>query len=271
MTNTLKPAKVKIYLRAPISYYGGKQTLLTRILPLIPPHKKFCEVFLGGGAVYWTKEPSPIEVINDMDGFVINFYKVVKTDSATLKSLIESIPISRKAHDEACLMRQFPHLFSDVQRAWSFFYMANTSIFSILENAMNTPTTDSKPIKTYVGKVDRFTESYANRLKHTFIESRDALYCLSRHDSPDTFHFIDPPYFQANMGHYAGYSQKDFEALLEMCGGLKGKFLLTCYPSDVLDTYAARFGWIVERHDMSLSAGSKGKRKTECFVRNYTL
>jgi DNA adenine methylase len=271
MTNITPPAKVKRYLRPPVSYYGGKQSLLTRILPLIPPHQKYDEVFLGGGAVYWTKEPAPVEVINDMDGFVANFYKVVKTDFTALKSLIESIPISRKAHDGACIMRQHPEFFTDVQRAWSFFYMTNTSIFSILENAMNTPTTDPKPIKTYNNKVERFLETYSERLKNTFIESRDALYCLTRHDSPDTFHFIDPPYFNANMGHYGGYTRQDFEALLEVCGGLNGKFLLTCYPSDVLDTYAARFGWIVEQHDMSLSAGAKGKRKTECFVRNYAL
>ena len=271
MKNIAQTGKVKMYLRAPISYYGGKQSLLTRILPLIPPHVKYVEPFLGGGAVYWTKEPSTVEIINDMDGFVANFYKVVKTDFAALESYIDKIPISRKAHDEACLMRQHPNLFSDVQRAWSFFYMANTSMFSILENAMNVPNGDNKPIQTYNNKVGRFTDAYTNRLKNTFIESRDALYVISRHDSPDAFHFIDPPYFNANMGHYSGYTHSDFCALLELLGTLEGKFLLTCYPSDLMDSYAEKFGWTVDRFDMSLAAGAKGKRKTECFVRNYVL
>ena len=182
MKNSVKTAKVKMYLRAPISYYGGKQTLLKRILPLIPPHIKYTEPFLGGGAVYWTKEPSPVEIINDMDGFVANFYQVIKSDFESLRAYIDKIPISRKAHDEACIMRQHPDLFSDVQRAWSFFYMANTSMFSILENAMNVPNTDLKPIKTFNNKVERLNEDYTERLKTTFIESRDALHVISRHD-----------------------------------------------------------------------------------------
>jgi len=260
-----------MYLRCPISYYGGKQSLLTRILPLIPPHIKYTEPFLGGGAVFWTKEPSPIEIINDMDNFVANFYTVLKTDFAELKAYIEKTPISRKAHDEACIMRQYPDLFTDVQRAWSFFYMANTSMFSILENMMNVPNKDIKPILTYNNKVGRLDESYANRLKTAFVESRDALYVISRHDSIDTFHFIDPPYFNSNMGHYSGYTDADFKALLDLLGLVEGKFLLTCYPSDILDVYAQHFGWTVERIDMSKSAGAKGKRKIECLVRNYTL
>lgn len=94
---------------------------------------------------------------------------------------------------------------------------------------------------------------------------------ISRHDSPDAFHFIDPPYFNANMGHYSGYTDADFKALLELLGLVEGKFLLTCYPSDMMEDYAHRNGWTVERIDMSLSAGAKGKRKVECLVRNYTL
>jgi DNA adenine methylase len=269
MPNSSTKAKVKMYLRAPISYYGGKQTLLTRILPLIPQHDKYIEPFLGGGAVFWTKEPSNIEIINDMDGFVANFYTVIKTQFSALKATIESIPISRKAHDEACIMRQYPDLFTDVQRAWSFFYMANTSMFSILENAMNVPSTDVKPIRSYNNKADRLTDIYADRLKTAFIESRDALHVISRHDSPTAFHFIDPPYFNANMGHYGGYTEADFTALLTLVSTVQGKFLLTCYPSDLMDNYATQFGWTVERIEMRLAAGAKGKRKTECLVRNY--
>ena len=100
-----------MYLRPPISYYGGKQLLLKHILPLIPTHLKYVESFLGGGAVYWTKPPSDIEVINDMDGFVANFYQVFKEDFEGLQRLIQSVPYSRAKHDDAIIMRQNPHLF----------------------------------------------------------------------------------------------------------------------------------------------------------------
>jgi DNA adenine methylase len=63
-----------VYLKIPVSYYGGKQQLASIILGLIPEHRLYCEPFLGGAAVFFAKEPSPVEVINDTNGQLINFY-----------------------------------------------------------------------------------------------------------------------------------------------------------------------------------------------------
>lgn len=261
--------KVKIHLRPPVSYWGGKQQLLQKILPLIPEHRKYVEPFLGGGAVFWSKEPSEIEVINDMDGFVSNFYDVSKCRFDELQAKISSSKFSRLNHDHAGIVRNFPDLFGKLKRAWAFYYLTNTSMLCILDNPMNTPSSSNKPICTFNNKVDRFVNEIGMRLRNAFIESRDALYVISIHDSPDAFHFIDPPYFNSNMGHYGGYSKEDFIALLNLVSQIEGKFLLTCYPSDTIDEFAEKFGWTVERHEMQLSAGGKGKRKTEVFVRNY--
>jgi len=62
-------------MKTPITYYGGKQTLLKYLLPLIPQHKLYCEPFFGGGAVFFAKPKSDVEVINDINGEVINFLK----------------------------------------------------------------------------------------------------------------------------------------------------------------------------------------------------
>jgi DNA adenine methylase len=261
--------QVKIHLRPPVSYWGGKQQLLQKILPLIPEHKKYVEPFLGGGAVFWTKPPSEIEVINDMDGFVSNFYDVSKCRFDELQALINASKFSRLNHDHAGVIRNYPDLFGKLKRAWAFYYLTNTSMFSILDNPMNTPSSSNKPITSFNNKVDRFVSEVGSRLRDTFIEYRDALYVISIHDSPDAFHFIDPPYFNSNMGHYGGYTKEDFIALLNVVSKIEGKFLLTCYPSDTIDEFASRFGWNVDKHEMQLSAGGKGKRKTEVFVRNY--
>lgn len=61
-------------MKTPISYYGGKQNLVATILPLIPDHVTYVEPFLGGGAVFWTKPKSEVEVINDTNRELINFY-----------------------------------------------------------------------------------------------------------------------------------------------------------------------------------------------------
>ncbi|MDR1937317.1 MAG: DNA adenine methylase [Tannerellaceae bacterium] len=76
---------VKIELKTPITYYGGKQQMLRHILPLIPKHRIYVEPFFGGGAVFWGKEPAKVEFINDHDGEVINFYRVLKLQFPELK------------------------------------------------------------------------------------------------------------------------------------------------------------------------------------------
>ena len=71
-------------LRTPISYYGGKQQMLKYIMPNIPQHNIYTESFVGGGALYWSKEPAKLEVINDINREVVNFYNIFKNHSKRL-------------------------------------------------------------------------------------------------------------------------------------------------------------------------------------------
>ena len=79
----------KIWQRTPISYYGGKQTMLPYILPLIPKHEVYTESFFGGGAVFWAKEQVKTEIINDFNANVYNFYKVLQTRFVELQNLVQ--------------------------------------------------------------------------------------------------------------------------------------------------------------------------------------
>ncbi|HVA98140.1 MAG TPA: DNA adenine methylase, partial [Bacteroidia bacterium] len=88
-------------MRPPITYYGGKQKMLKYILPLIPQHEIYCEAFMGGGAVFFAKEPSKAEIINDINGNVSNFYRVVQSDFDSLKKLINGTLHSRGTYKEA--------------------------------------------------------------------------------------------------------------------------------------------------------------------------
>ena len=117
-------------------------------------------------------------------------------------------------------------------------------------------------------EIDAFTEVYSQRLEHASIFCREALDVICKADHEDTFHYVDPPYFQANMGHYGDYTREDFAALLETLSRVKGKFMLSSYPSDVLREYADRHGWCVMKFVMPRSAG--GGIKTEVVTLNYT-
>src|SRR6267378_621871 len=111
------PGKNK--MKPPLTYYGGKQNLSKLIISLVPKHHLYCEPFFGGGAVFFAKEPSPVEIINDTNGELINFYRVIKTNFRKLEREIRSTLHSRQYHQAAKIMLGYPSLFNEIKRAWA--------------------------------------------------------------------------------------------------------------------------------------------------------
>ena len=108
-------------------------------------------------------------------------------------------------------------------------------------------------------KRNNFLPSYAERLKHTNIENADALYIIKSRDSEVTFHYCDPPYVNSDCGEYIGYTEADFEALLSTLAGIKGKFMLSSYPSELLSKYTEKYGWRSVEIDMKVSMNNKNE------------
>jgi DNA adenine methylase len=120
-------------IKTPITYYGGKQTLLRHILPLIPDHVSYTEAFAGGAAVFWAKEPARVETINDVNGNLVNFYRVLKTGYSALKCLVDQTLHSRKEHEFAQIVYEFPEFFDPVRRAWAVWVLSKLSFASKLD------------------------------------------------------------------------------------------------------------------------------------------
>jgi len=114
---------------------------------------------------------------------------------------------------------------------------------------------------------EAFTDVYSKRLERTSVFCREALDVIKKADHEDTFHYIDPPYFQADMGHYGGYTLEDFEKLLQLLTSIKGKFMLSSYPSEILSLYIKKQGWTAIELDLPRTAG--GGRKVEVLTMNY--
>src|SRR5437660_3453493 len=83
-------------LKAPFGYYGCKQRLSARIVTALPPHNAWVEAFCGSAAVTLAKEPAPIEVINDIHGEIVNFFRQLRQNTAELQRLIRFTPYSRQ-------------------------------------------------------------------------------------------------------------------------------------------------------------------------------
>ena len=95
---------MRVNLKTPITYWGGKQTLLHEILPLIPEHTTYCEPFFGGGAVFFGKKPSKVEIINDLNRVVINFFEQSESNFEALRGRIRATPHSRAHYMDALVM-----------------------------------------------------------------------------------------------------------------------------------------------------------------------
>ena len=253
-------------MKTPITYWGGKQQLASEILTMIPAHRQYDEPFFGGGAVFFAKQPSEIEFINDINGEMVNFYRVLKRRFDELKEEIDLTLHSEYQHQQARGIYASPLQHGDIMRAWAVWMLSKQSYSSIIGSTWSVKINSNKAKSIQEAK-KAFTIIYARRLERTSIFARDALNVIESTDTPTTFHYCDPPYFNADMGHYAGYAETDFKNLLNILSKVRGKFLLSSYPSAVLSEYVAEHGWRYREIEMRRSAG--GGRKTEVFTWNY--
>lgn len=255
-------------MRTPITYYGGKQSLIKYLLPLIPHHTIYCEPFFGGGALFFAKPKSEVEVINDLNGEVVNFFKVVKTKFSELQKEIQGSPHSRELFKRAKAIYDFPDMFSDVQRAWAFWVLTNQGFAGII-GSWGFGKTASKE-KAVAVKRDAFTKEYADRMKTVQVEHNDALKVIDRCDDKTAFIYCDPPYINSDQGHYGGYSESEYEALLNKLAKVKGKFLLSSYPNAILSKFIKKYKWRVKKVSKSVAVTKlTDKQKVEMMVMNY--
>lgn len=257
-------------MKTPITYYGGKQTMLKHILPLIPNHKLYTESFCGGAAVLFAKRLSEGEIINDLNGDLINFYWMAKAYYPELKVEIDKTLHSRDMHAHAVHILNFHQFFTPAQRAWAVWTLSKMSFASMLNGSFGYDFSGGMPKKLSNAK-DEFTEQLCRRLENVTIENRDALEVISCYDSDTTFHFVDPPYVNSDCGHYEGsFNAQNMENLLKLLETVKGKFMLTMFPLDLIEQYALKNGWIIHCIERTISASKTSRRKQEeWMVCNY--
>lgn len=154
-----------------------------------------------------------------------------------------------------------------VSRAWAVFVLSHQSMFADLSGTWKI-SKDRNTATQFNNKKHMFDEIYVKRLENTSVFCRDAIRVIKATDTGKTFHYVDPPYFNSDMGHYAGYTEHDFIVLLDQLRCVGGKFLLSSYPSPVLNKYVKQNGWLKFEIDKCKSAGF-GSRKTECLTMNY--
>lgn len=182
---------MKPNLKTPISYYGGKQSMLSTILPIIPKHSVYVEPFFGGGAVFWAKDKTNAEVINDYNGMVVNFYQQLKTNYKVLKQKIDATPYSREVYKAAMFVYNHPYVHSDIHKAWAF-WVCCIQGFSNKIGSWRGSSIRHKEALLNSNKKEAFSIDLSERLKLTQIECVDAVELIKTKDSSETFFLCRP-------------------------------------------------------------------------------
>jgi DNA adenine methylase len=261
-------------MKTPLTYYGGKQSMLKYIHPLVPHHTVYDEPFMGGGALYWSKKEVRCEMINDINNNIITFYEVLKGGRTnTFDRLVKTSLLSRTQYLKA------RHIFwgkiksNKSEKAWAVWYLGNLSFNGDFDGSIKFSKTDNRSYNFIKSSRDNILNpKVIKRLEKTQIDCRDALSVINMIDSTKTFHYIDSPYIGADQGHYEGYTEKDFIKLLNVSSSLKGKFLISCYPGKIIDEYIQQNGWNCKKILLTKSFNnSYGQRslKIEYLVYNY--
>jgi len=257
-------------MKTPISYWGGKQKMAKRIISMIPEHETFIEPFCGGSAVLFAKPISKKEVLNDLNPFVFAFWNQMATNFEQLQKFIQSILHSKSQFSEALNIYKGLIESSELEKAVAFWVLTNQSFSSNIGSSWSyAKTTVNKTGISLANKRENF-HVYEGRLKNCTIERIDAIDCIKKYDNKEAFFYVDPPYFNADMGHYGGYKEKHFDNLLQCLSQIEGKFILSCYPNDLIN----KFDWTRIDLEMTLfsskgSSGKKCRKKTETLLMNF--
>lgn len=179
--------------RAPFAYYGGKARLAHRIVSLFPPHSEYIEPFFGSGAVLFAKRPATHEIVNDLDGAVVNFFRVLRERTDDLIKVCALTPHARGEFDGANLDDED---IDELELARRFWVRVNQSFSKTAGRqtgwSVTTSRTQSVPASVF-GRLGRF-EDCARRLATVTIECCDAADLVDRLATSATVIYADPPY-----------------------------------------------------------------------------
>lgn len=270
--NSLKPIEERGGLKTPLSYYGGKQNLVSEIVPLVPAHKQYGEVFCGGAAVLWAKRPSEHEFINDFDGRVFNFWDVLRTEHKALSRLVEGTLNSERIYQQTKQTLRAGLQDNRVEFAWAYWVQTQMSFGKKPMGGFAFDNSGSNA-RSAANKREAFPKIFSQRLRSVEIFNRDAIDLIRLKDTKDTFFYFDPPYAESDCGHYEK-SKEVYYRLLEVLPSLKASWLMSSYPSADLDGLRQQHGYQQKEIVQDLSVNSKqnlGRTKTECLTWNYEL
>ena len=249
-----------------LSYLGGKSLLTKKIIPLIPDHKCYVEVFGGAGWLLFRKEESQVEIINDINADLATLYRVVKFHLDEFVRYFRWLLVSREEFER--FKKAEPSTLTDIQRAVRFYYLLRNSYGSrVVSPSFSINTT--RPSNFNLLRIEESLSEAHLRLARVYIENRPYQKVIERFDKKDTFFYIDPPYWNCESAYGKGiFRKEDFEMLRTLLKKLQGKFIMSINATPEIREIYDGFH-IVEVTTNYCVRAREGKKVTELLVMNY--
>lgn len=254
-------------MRGVIPYFGGKSRLAKTIIARIPQHTCYVEVFAGGASVFFSKEPSKAEVINDLDKELVTVYRAIKYHPEELYRQFKFAMVSRSDFEREKMVN--PDTLTDIQRAARYLYLQKSAFGGhITSRTFGTSTTGVPRLNLLT--LESTIEAAWQRLANVQIECLDYQDLIPRYDRPHSFFFLDPPYWKIPAYNH-DFEAGDFDNLVEVLSRLKGRFLMTINDTPEVRELFGRFKIeeVQLKYSTARAVASRGKQRTELLITNY--
>jgi len=251
----------------PFPYVGGKNRIAKKIIEIFPKHTTYIEPFAGGAQVFFHKDPSPVEVLNDRFGEIVNFYRVCQSHHDELVRTLKFALASREWFER--FAKQKPEGLTDIQRAARFYYLQKNAFGGLIVkqnyhySVAQSPNFNAERVPEVIEKVHK-------RLAKVQIENLPYEEVLRRYDrGPSCLFYLDPPYWARKLYRF-NFVESDFVKLEERLRRVKGKFVLSLNDLPEVRELFARFHIRpIELH--YTTQRQAGKRYAELLIANFAM
>jgi len=255
-----------------LPWLGGKQALVPKLLPLIPEHTAYVEVFGGAAALLLNKPPSRIEVYNDLDSQLVNLFEVVRDDVDAFLKRADWLLYSRELYQRWQDDLERGAVPGDrVEQAVRFWYIIRSAFGAHPDKGWafqrERPRNSARVVQNALANLRAIHE----RLKSVEIDHLDFRRCIKNRDAPSTFLFLDPPYLETEQYRAGNFALEDHRDLAELLRNCKSKWLMTIGDRREMRALYSKFPQSIITSHIAVKKVIDGKRDSlrHLLIRNY--
>lgn len=247
-----------------IPWLGGKRRLADKLIPQFPAHTCYVEVFAGGAALYFLRPPAEVEVINDINGELVNLYRVVQNH---LEEFVRQFKWALSSRDLFKWLKDTPtKTLTDIQRAARFYYLQHHAFGGKVDGQAWGTATTQPPVNLL--RIEESLSAAHLRLSQSYIENMDWHKCMTRYDREHTFFYLDPPYWET-AGYGVEFGIEEYEKMATMLRNLKGKAIVSLNDHPDIRRIFAEFEMDTVPIKYSVGGGDKAVDRMEVIIYSW--